>query len=55
MPGCGFTDASVLTPLAEYRNGGLIVDLGLIEPRHARVLGEACTAPATRSWWSGAP
>jgi hypothetical protein len=39
--GLRFTDATVLTPLAEYRNGGLVVDLGLIEPRHARVLGEA--------------
>ena len=35
-----FNDKSVLTPLAEYRNGGLIVDLGLIEPRHARVLDD---------------
>jgi hypothetical protein len=39
--GLRFTDANILTPLAEYRNGGLVVDLGLIEPRHARVLGEA--------------
>jgi hypothetical protein len=39
--GLRFTDASVLTPLAEYRNGGLVVDLGLVEPRHPRVLGEA--------------
>lgn len=38
--GLRFTDASVLTPLAEYRNGGLIVDLGIIEPRHARVLSD---------------
>jgi hypothetical protein len=29
----------VLTPLAEYRNGGLVLDLGLIEPKHSRVLG----------------
>jgi hypothetical protein len=36
--GLRFSDTSVLTPLAEYRNGGLIVDLGLIEPKHARVL-----------------
>ncbi|HUE45170.1 MAG TPA: DUF1688 family protein [Aestuariivirgaceae bacterium] len=39
--GLRFADVTVLTPLAEYRNGGLVVDLGLIEPRHARVLGEA--------------
>lgn len=37
--GFRFTDLSALTPLAEYRNGGLIVDLGIIEPRHARVFG----------------
>lgn len=39
--GLRFTDASVLTPLAEYRNGGLVLDLGLIEPKHPRVLGKA--------------
>ena len=39
--GLRFTDATVLTPLAEYRNGGLVLDLGLLEPRHARVLSEA--------------
>jgi hypothetical protein len=38
--GLRVSDTAVLTPLAEYRNGGLIVDLGLIEPRHARVLGQ---------------
>jgi len=41
VAGLRFTDTSVLSPLAEYRNGGLIVDLGLIEPKHARVLGDA--------------
>jgi hypothetical protein len=38
--GLRFHDISALTPLAEYRNGGLLVDLGLIEPRHARVIDE---------------
>ena len=28
-----------LTPLAEYRNGGLLVDLGVLRPRHDSVLG----------------
>jgi hypothetical protein len=37
--GIRLTDTSVLTPLAEYRNGGLVLDLGLIEPKHSRVLG----------------
>lgn len=30
-----------LTPLAEYRNGGLLVDLGVLRPRHDAVLGQA--------------
>jgi hypothetical protein len=30
-----------LTPLAEYRNGGLLIDLGVIRPRHDAVLGRA--------------
>lgn len=30
-----------LTPLAEYRNGGLLIDLGLLQPRHDAVLGQA--------------
>jgi len=29
-----------LTPLAEYRNGGLLIDLGLIMPKHEAVLGQ---------------
>jgi hypothetical protein len=38
--GLRLRDTAALTPLAEYRNGGLIVDLGLIEPKHARVLDQ---------------
>jgi Protein of unknown function (DUF1688) len=30
-----------LTGLAEYRNGGLFIDGGVLLPKHARVLGEA--------------
>lgn len=30
-----------LTPLAEYRNGGLLIDMGLLQPRHNAVLGQA--------------
>ena len=29
-----------LTPLADYRNGGLLIDLGLIQPRHEAILGQ---------------
>ncbi len=30
-----------LTPLAEYRNGGLLIDMGLLQPRHDAVIGQA--------------
>lgn len=30
-----------LTPLAEYRNGGLLIDLGVIRPKHEAVLGQS--------------
>lgn len=30
-----------LTPLAEYRNGGFLIDVGLIRPKHDAVLGQA--------------
>ena len=33
------TDA--LTGLAEYRNGGLFVDMGILVPRHSAILSEA--------------
>lgn len=33
-------DQEMLTPLAEYRNGGLLIDMGVLEPKHARVLGD---------------
>lgn len=35
------TDLDQLTALAEYRNGGLLVDQGVLRPKHAAVLGEA--------------
>ncbi len=31
----------VLTPLAEYRNGGLLIDMGLLRAKHDAVLGQA--------------
>lgn len=37
--GLRVTQQDALTGLAEYRNGGLLVDLGLLAPRHDRVLG----------------
>ncbi len=38
--GLAVTGVAALTGLAEYRNGGLLVDLGVLEPRHPGVLGE---------------
>jgi hypothetical protein len=37
-------DLDALTALAEYRNGGLLIDSGVLTPRHAAVLGEAHAA-----------
>jgi hypothetical protein len=39
--GLTITDLDQLTGLAEYRNGGLCVDLGLLQPKHADVLTQA--------------
>ncbi|OJT25852.1 uracil phosphoribosyltransferase [Archangium sp. Cb G35] len=39
--GITVTDLDVLTGLPEYRNGGLLVDMGLLVPRDARLLTEA--------------
>ncbi len=38
--GLAVTGVAALTGLAEYRNGGLLVDLGVLEPRHPGVLAE---------------
>ncbi len=35
------TELDALTGLPEYRNGGLLVDLGVLVPRDARLLSEA--------------
>lgn len=39
--GVTVTNLDALTGLAEYRNGGLCVDLGLLVPKHAEVTGQA--------------
>ena len=39
--GIEVTGLDDLTALAEYRNGGLLIDLGVLRPRHDAVLGEA--------------
>ena len=38
--GITITDLDALTGLAEYRNGGLCVDLGLLQPKHAGVMSD---------------
>ncbi len=45
-------DVAPLTGLPEYRNGGLLVDLGLLEPRHEGVSGAAhpAGAPVIVEW-----
>lgn len=37
--GVGVINLNALTGLAEYRNGGLCIDMGLLVPKHSRVLG----------------
>jgi Protein of unknown function (DUF1688) len=39
--GIRVTGPDRLTALAEYRNGGLLIDLGVLRPKHGAVLGEA--------------
>jgi Protein of unknown function (DUF1688) len=39
--GIRVVDLDRLTALAEYRNGGLLIDLGVLRPKHDAVLGEA--------------
>ena len=41
VAGITVTDLDQLTALAEYRNGGLLIDLGVLRPKHPAVLGEA--------------
>jgi Protein of unknown function (DUF1688) len=44
--GIEVVDLDALTALAEYRNGGLLIDSGVLAPKHAAVLGEAHAADA---------
>ncbi|MBW4658827.1 MAG: URC4/urg3 family protein [Drouetiella hepatica Uher 2000/2452] len=39
--GLEITDLDELTGLSEYRNGGLCLDLGLLQPKHEAVMGQA--------------
>ncbi len=52
--GCRVTGVDALTGLAEYRNGGLFVDAGVLVPRARRGGHATRTRPATRSSSSGA-
>jgi len=44
--GVTVTGIDALTGLAEYRNGGLLLDLGLLTPKHAAVLAQTHTPDA---------
>ena len=52
--GTEVTGLDALTALAEYRNGGLLIDSGVLVPKHAAVLGEAHAGELARSWSNGA-
>ncbi|CAM9628424.1 unnamed protein product [Chrysoparadoxa australica] len=39
--GITLTGTAIMTGLPEYRNGGLLVDMGVLEPKHEKVLGKA--------------
>jgi hypothetical protein len=41
VAGLRVTDIEALTGLAEYRNGGLFIDMGVLTPKHPAVFGEA--------------
>jgi hypothetical protein len=45
--GLGVTGLEALTGLAEYRNGGLFIDMSVLVPKHAAVLAEAHPPGAT--------
>jgi len=50
--GISVVDVQELTGLAEYRNGGLLVDMGVLEPRESAALTKSYTAadPFVVSW-----
>ena len=50
--GVTVTNLNALTGLAEYRNGGLCVDLGLVVPKHPEVTGQphAPGSPVVVEW-----
>ena len=38
--GLVLTDTELMTGLPEYRNGGLLLDMGLLQAKHAEVTGK---------------
>ena len=51
--GFAVVELDALTALPEYRNGGLLIDLGVIRPRTA-LDPASLTRWAANWWWSGA-
>lgn len=52
VAGIAVTNLNALTGLAEYRNGGLCVDLKLLIPKHAAVMGDSHlpSSPVVVEW-----
>ncbi len=51
--GIEVTDIDGLTGLAEYRNGGLFIDTGVLELARRRRGGSASTPSTPNWWWNG--
>ena len=52
--GIEVTDIDGLTGLAEYRNGGLFIDTGVLTLRDAARSASASTTSTPSWWWNGA-
>ena len=50
MVGLAMVDLDGLTALAEYRNGGLLIDLGVIQPRRPIVAPQAVSSELVVEW-----
>ena len=50
MAGLTMVDLDGLTALAEYRNGGLLIDLGVIQPRRPIVAPQAVSSELVVEW-----
>ncbi len=51
--GVTVTDIDALTGLPEYRNGGLLLDTGVLRLRDPALAADGTGPWATKSWWNG--